>query len=55
MTRYEFKTLKADALPSAEQLTELGADGWRLAAILRIPKAAPSPDWYAIYLEREVR
>lgn len=48
----EYKTLTADALPSAKQLNELGASGWKLVQLLEFNPG--SINRYIVYLIRTI-
>ena len=47
--QYEYRTVVADRLPSPEQLTQLGGEGWLLAALVPHTQV----DWYYMYLARQ--
>ena len=46
--QYEYRTFTADRLPSAEQLTELGGEGWLLATIMPSQRGG-----YVLFLTRQ--
>ena len=49
MAQYEYRTVAADRLPSPEQLTQLGGEGWLLAALVPHTQVG----WYYMYLARQ--
>ena len=49
MAQYEYHTFAFNGLPSAEQMTELGSEGWLLTVML------PVPQGYVVYLARPTK
>lgn len=48
--QYEYRTFAADRLPSAEQMTDLGGEGWLLTALIPHPQGG-----YVVYLARPTK
>lgn len=53
--QYEYRTMEADRMPSAEDLNELGGEGWELVTLIEGNPADNNAGKLIVYLKREKR